>query len=37
VLSDALTAVMNQHEIRGHHLTISDEKSMAVAVAVLEK
>lgn len=37
VLSDALTAMMNEHEIRGHHLTISDEKSMACAVAVLEK
>ncbi len=37
VLSDALTAVMDQQEIRGHHLTISDERSMACAVAVLEK
>lgn len=37
VLSDALAAVMKQHEIAGHHLTISDEKSMACAVAILEK
>ena len=37
VLSDVLTAVMNQHGIAGHHLTISDEKTMACAVAILEK
>lgn len=37
VLSDALTAMMNQHDITGHHLTISDEKTMACAVAILEK
>ena len=37
VLSEALTAMMKQHEIAGHHLPISDEKSMACAVAVLEK
>jgi holo-[acyl-carrier protein] synthase len=37
VLSEALTAVMKQHEIAGHHLTISDEKTMACAVAILEK
>ncbi len=37
VLSDALTAAMQQREIAGHHLTISDEKSMACAVAILEK
>ncbi|MEQ1774066.1 MAG: holo-ACP synthase [Burkholderiales bacterium] len=37
VLSDALTAVMRQHDIAGHHLTISDEKTMACAVAILEK
>lgn len=37
VLSEPLTAMMNEHEIRGHHLTISDEKSMACAVAILEK
>lgn len=37
VLSEALTAMMNQHEITGHYLTISDEKSMACAVAILEK
>jgi holo-[acyl-carrier protein] synthase len=37
VLSAALTAMMDQHEIAGHHLTISDEKTMACAVAVLEK
>ena len=37
VLSDVLLAMMAQHEIAGHHLTISDEKSMACAVAVLEK
>jgi holo-[acyl-carrier protein] synthase len=36
-LSEPLTAMMNQHEIAGHHLTISDEKSMACAVAILEK
>jgi holo-[acyl-carrier protein] synthase len=36
-LSEALSAVMTQHEIAGHHLTISDEKSMACAVAILEK
>jgi phosphopantetheinyl transferase (holo-ACP synthase) len=29
--------MMNEHEITGHHLTISDEKSMACAVAILEK
>src|SRR6187402_1203092 len=27
VLSDALTAVMKQQDIAGHHLTISDEKT----------
>ena len=37
VLSDALAKVMEAHEIAGHHLTISDEKSMACAVAILEK
>jgi holo-[acyl-carrier protein] synthase len=37
VLSEPLTAMMNEHEITGHHLTISDEKSMACAVAILEK
>ena len=37
VLSDALTAVMSEQEIAGHHLTISDEKTMACAVAILEK
>ncbi len=37
VLSEALSAVMAQHDIAGHHLTISDEKSMACAVAILEK
>jgi len=37
VLSEPLTAVMRQHEIAGHYLTISDEKSMACAVAVIEK
>ena len=37
VLSDALTAMMNCHEITGHYLTISDEKTMACAVAILEK
>ncbi len=37
VLSDVLTEVMEQHEIAGHHLTISDEKTMACAVAILEK
>ena len=37
VLSDVLTAVMQQHDIAGHHLTISDEKTMACAVAILEK
>lgn len=36
VLSDALTAVMAQREITGHYLTISDEKTMACAVAILE-
>jgi holo-[acyl-carrier protein] synthase len=36
VLSDALTMMMRQQEIAGHHLTISDEKSMACAVAILE-
>jgi holo-[acyl-carrier protein] synthase len=36
VLSDALTMKMRQQEIAGHHLTISDEKSMACAVAILE-
>jgi holo-[acyl-carrier protein] synthase len=36
VLSEALTAIMKQQEIAGHHLTISDEKSMACAVAILE-
>jgi holo-[acyl-carrier protein] synthase len=37
VLSEALSAMMAQHEIAGHHLTISDEKSMACAVAIIEK
>lgn len=37
VLSDALTAVMRQREIAGHHLTLSDEKNMTCAVAILEK
>ncbi len=37
VLSEALTGVMRQHEITSHHLTISDEKTMACAVAILEK
>ena len=37
VLSEALTAKMQQHEITGHYLTISDEKTMACAVAILEK
>ena len=37
VLSAALLALMEQHAISGHHLTISDEKSMACAVAILEK
>lgn len=36
VLSEALTVIMRQQEIAGHHLTISDEKSMACAVAILE-
>ena len=36
-LSEALTAMMQRHEIVGHHLTISDEKSMACAVAILER
>jgi holo-[acyl-carrier protein] synthase len=36
VLSEALTTIMKQQEIAGHHLTISDEKSMACAVAILE-
>jgi holo-[acyl-carrier protein] synthase len=37
VVSDALAAMMALHEIAGHHLTISDEKTMACAVAILEK
>ena len=37
VLSDALAAAMQRLSIAGHHLTISDEKSMACAVAILEK
>lgn len=37
VLSDALTAVMRHREIAGHHLTLSDEKNMTCAVAILEK
>jgi holo-[acyl-carrier protein] synthase len=37
VVSDALAAVMRAQDIAGHHLTISDEKTMACAVAVLEK
>ena len=37
VLSGPLTAMMEQHEISAHHLTISDEKSMACAVAILER
>jgi holo-[acyl-carrier protein] synthase len=36
-LSAELSATMAQQEITGHHLTISDEKSMACAVAILEK
>ena len=36
-VSDALAAMMKQHDIGGSYLTISDEKSMACAVAVLEK
>lgn len=36
-LSEPLSAMMAEHEIIGHHLTISDEKSMACAVAILEK
>ncbi|MBM3343490.1 MAG: holo-ACP synthase [Betaproteobacteria bacterium] len=36
-VSKALGAMMAHHEICGHHLTISDEKSMACAVAILEK
>ena len=36
-LSEPLMAMMNEHQITGHHLTISDEKSMACAVAILEK
>jgi holo-[acyl-carrier protein] synthase len=37
LLSAALTTLMAQHDITGHHLTISDEKSMACAVAIIEK
>ena len=37
MMSDALAAMLKEHEIIGHHLTISDEKSMACAVAILEK
>jgi holo-[acyl-carrier protein] synthase len=37
VLSEPLSALMEQQDIRGHHLTISDEKTMACAVAILEK
>ncbi len=37
VVSDVLAAKMQQHEITGHHLTISDEKAMACAVAILER
>ena len=37
VLSDALSIMMKQQEIAAHHLTISDEKTMACAVAILEK
>ena len=37
VTSDALATLLKQHEVTAHHLTISDEKSMACAVAVLEK
>ncbi len=37
VLSDALAQVVKAQDIAGHHLTISDEKSMACAVAILEK
>jgi holo-[acyl-carrier protein] synthase len=36
-LSTALSALMKQHDITGHYLTITDEKSMACAVAILEK
>ncbi len=36
-LSAGLSAMMAQKEIAGHHLTISDEKTMACAVAILEK
>jgi holo-[acyl-carrier protein] synthase len=35
-LSEALTAYMDQHRITSHHLTITDEKSMACAVAIIE-
>lgn len=37
VTSDVLAAILKQHEVIAHHLTISDEKSMACAVAILEK
>ena len=37
VLSEPLSAMMEQHDITGHYLTISDEKTMACAVAILEK
>lgn len=36
-LSAALSVLMQQHDITGHHLTITDEKSMACAVAIIEK
>jgi holo-[acyl-carrier protein] synthase len=37
VVSEALASVMRAQDIGGHHLTISDERSMACAVAILEK
>lgn len=36
-VSDVLAARMREQEIAGHHLTITDEKSMVCAVAILEK
>lgn len=37
VVSEVLATVMRAQDIAGHHLTISDEKTMACAVAILEK
>ena len=37
VLSPALQTLADSHGIAGHYVTISDEKSMVCAVAVLEK